>query len=440
MLSPREARIEAERCLQCFDAPCVAACPTRIPVPTFIAMIRSGNPIGAAEQVKAANPLANICGAVCPQEVFCQSVCTRAKQDGPVRIRELHAHATAAEAARGFSRPAIANGGARVAIVGGGPAGLACGFELARLGHEPHVYEREAIGGVPRASIPGFRLPERALRDDLSFLAAFVQVHHEDVTAERLLALRRGHPAVFLACGLGRDRRLGVSGEELPGVLPVLAFLEQARRDPGALAIGERVVVIGGGNVSLDAAATARRLGAREVTLVYRRSEREMRVWRGELEEARAQGVQVRYLASPAEITGEGRVRSVRCVVMELGPERDASGRAVPIEVAGAEFDLPADTVIVAIGQRIGAGLPDAIARTGAGYVKVDADYRTTLDGVFAGGDAIAGEGTIVQSVAQGQAAAAAIHRFLSTRGAVGEPVSGPEPGATPGATTGGAS
>jgi len=414
VLTERQALIESERCLRCFDAPCTKACPTHIPIPMFISMIQGGDPIGAAEVVKSANALANVCGEVCPEEVICQSVCTRAQQDAPVRIRELHAFATAVEAAHGFS-PTVpfAGDGATVAVVGAGPAGLACAFELARLGLRLHLYEEhKRPGGVPHTSIPEFRLPAAALARDIDFLLPRMTLHRERVNAARLEALMREHRAVFLACGLGRDRALGIPGETLVGVEPVLSFLGRAKRGE-AVALGARVIVVGGGNVSLDAACTARRLGAREVTLLYRRSELEMRVWKGELDEARRRGVEIRFLTYPFAVLGEGRVRAMRCARMELTDERDASGRAVARPVEGSAFELLADLVVIAVGQRVGTELPQGLERNAEGFIRVDADFRTSLPGVFAGGDAIAGEGTIVQAVAHGRRVAHAIAHSL---------------------------
>lgn len=414
-LNDRRARAEAERCLQCFDAPCTASCPAHIDVPGFIAMIRSGNPIGAAEVIKSANALANVCGKICPEEVFCQSVCTRGKQDTPIAIRELHFHATQREYSRGYSRPGpFPRNGRSVAIIGGGPAGLSCAFELAKFGHRIDLYDRKLPGGVPRNSIPSFRLSEEELRADIDFLFPFFAFRQEDVDTRRFLEIQKSHDALFIAVGLTVDKPLPIPGAQLPGVIPVLAFLESAKGSPTSVAPGNRIVIVGGGNVSLDAAATAKRLGCREVTLIYRRGETEMRVWNSELHEARSRGVQIQFFTNPAEIIGSDRVTGIRCRRTRLSERQDATGRPIPLDIEGSEFTLEADTIIPAIGQVPGADFLDLFDRTTHGCLTVDESFSTSRPGVFAGGDLVGGEGTIVQSVEQGKKAALGIHRYLS--------------------------
>jgi NADPH-dependent glutamate synthase beta subunit-like oxidoreductase len=411
--SDRQARTESERCLLCFDAPCTAACPARIDIPGFIAMIRSGNLIGAAEVVKSANALANVCGKVCPEEVFCQAVCTRAKQDRPIAIRELHFHATQREARRGYSRTRPFESNGRTAgVIGGGPAGLSCAFELARLGYRVDLYDRSLPGGVPRNSIPHFRLSEGEVRTDIDFLLRFIEFHKGEVGRAEFAAIEKSHGALFIALGLRVDRVLPVPGADLPGVFSVLSFLESVKAGGGVP--GRRVVVVGGGNVSLDAAATAKRLGCEQVLLAYRRGEKEMRVWVSELEEARGQGVEMQFFTNPVEIIGPDRVRGIRCRRTRLSSTQDATGRPIPVEVAGSEFTLEADAVIPAIGQVPGGGLIELFDRTPGGYLKVDESFATSRRGVFAGGDLVGGEGTIVQSVGHGKSAAQSIHRYLS--------------------------
>ncbi len=416
-LSDRQARVEAERCLGCFDAPCTAACPAQIDIPGFIAMVRSGNPIGAAEVVRSSNALANVCGKVCPQEVFCQASCTRAKQDTPIAIRALHYYATQKEVERGHSLPrTFEPNGKSAGVVGGGPAGLSCAFALARLGYRVDLYDRRLPGGVPGRSIPSYRLSGEDVRSDLDFISRFVGFHQEEVGRASLIALEKRHDALFIGVGLGVDRKLPLPGANLPGVVPVLDFLESAREGRNALQ-GERVVIVGGGNVSLDAAATTQRMGYREVVLIYRRGEKEMRVWTSEREEAR--GVQMLFFTSPVEIIGPDRVRGVRCRRTRLSDRLDATGRPLPVEIEGSEFVLECDAVITAIGQIAGGELLDLFERTAQGRLKVDHFLATSRPGVFAGGDCVGGEGTIVQSVADGKNAAASMHRYI-TRGSGG--------------------
>jgi len=414
-MNSQQAKTEAERCLQCFNAPCTAACPTHIDIPKFISMIKSNNVIGAAEVVKTSNALANTCGKICPEEVFCQSVCTRGRQDSPIWIRELHFFATQYERDKGFSTTNLfPKSKQSVAVVGAGPAGLGCAFELAKLGHQVDVYDGRKPGGVPRNSIPAFRLAERELESDTKFLCRFFKFKTQSIDGKGFEQIRKSYEATFLAVGLGQDRMLGVPGEKFKGVIPVLKFLENAKVNSTSMKTGKRVVIVGGGNVSLDAAATAKRLGAESVTLIYRRSEKEMRVWKSELEEARSQGVEIRFLVNPVIIVGKNKVEGIKCRRTRLSKQKDKSGRPIPVEVKGSEFVVEADSVVIAIGQTIEAEWLGSVERPKGGYVKVGKDFQTSVPGVFAGGDMIAGEGTIVQSVAHGKYAAHAIHEYLT--------------------------
>jgi len=413
-LTQQQARIEAERCLQCFDAPCEQACPTHIKIPKFIGMIRNGNIIGAAKVAKTSNALINVCGKICPEETFCQSVCTRSKQDEPIKIRELHFYATQEEAKQGFAPtkpfPKLRK---KVAIIGAGPSGLGCAFELSKFGYKVDVFDKGKPGGVPRNSIPTFRLADKELESDTKFLSKYFSMKKKIVDRKIFIQIQKAYDATFLAVGLGKDRPVGIPGDKVRGVLPVLEFLESTKANPKKTKIGQRVVIIGGGNVSLDAAATAKRLGAKSVILIYRRSEKEMRVWKAELEEARKQGVEIRFLTNPIAVVGKIKVQGIKCRHTKLSKQNDKSGRPIPVEVKGSEFIIDADNIIIAIGQSIAADWLDGFAR-GKGYIKVDENFRTSIDKVFAGGDMISGEGTIVQSVAQGKHAAQAIHEFLS--------------------------
>jgi NADPH-dependent glutamate synthase beta subunit-like oxidoreductase len=412
VLTSQQARTEAERCLQCFDAPCIQACPTHIDIPTFISMIKSGNVRGAAEVVKTSNALANVCGKVCPDEIYCQSVCNRSKEDEPIRIRELHFFATQYEARSGYSPlRSFPKKKRRVAVLGGGPTGLGCAFELAKLGYDVTLFDGKGLGGVPKSNIPSFRLADKELKDDVKFLSCHFKVKRVNIDVSKLPRLMKEFDSVYIGIGLGNDRLLGVKGENLEGVFPVLHFLESAKK--GKISIGKKVVVVGGGNVSLDAAATARRLGADEVSLIYRRSASEMKVWKGELEEARTQGVEIRFLTNPVAILGKKKVNGVKCRRTELSKKKDSSGRPIPVEVKGSEFTMEADTVVIAIGQVIGADIIKHLKLSKRGFITVDKKFQTSVPGIFAGGDAISGEGTIVQSVAHGKQAAWAINEYM---------------------------
>ncbi|RPI00594.1 MAG: hypothetical protein EHM64_16940, partial [Ignavibacteriae bacterium] len=383
-------------------------------VPLFIGMIRSGNIIGAAEVARTSNALVNVCGKICPEETFCQSVCTRSKQDEPIKIRELHFFATQEEARAGYSQvKPIKKSAKKVAVIGAGPSGLGCAFELSKFGYTVDVFEKSKPGGVPRSSIPAYRLSTKELESDTKFLLNHFSMKKKKITGKEFTHIRKTYDAVYLAVGLGKDRPVGIPGEKLKGVLPVLEFLESAKAYSKKFKIGKRVVVIGGGNVSLDAAATAKRLGAENVILVYRRSEKEMRVWKAELEEARRQGVEIRFLVNPAAVVGRKKVEGLKCRRTRLNKRKDKSGRPIPVDIQGSEFIINADHIIIAIGQSIAADWLNGIDRE-QGYINVNENFQTSMENVFAGGDMIAGEGTIVQSVAQGSHAAQAIHEFLS--------------------------
>lgn len=414
----QEAHTEAERCLQCFDAPCISACPTHINIPKFIWMIKTKNVLGAAEVVKTSNAMANVCGKVCPEEIFCQSVCNRGKMDSPIQIRELHFYSTQFETQHGYSRTIeFPKSGKKVAVVGGGPAGLGCAFELTKLGHAVTLYDSQEVGGVPKNSIPAFRLSEDELRSDINFLSNFFEIKKVNVDKNNFDEIKKSNDAIFVGVGLGRDKALGVKGEDLQGVFPVLKFLEDAKANEKKINIGESVVIVGGGNVSLDAAATAKRLGASEVVLIYRRSEAEMKVWKSELDEARKQGVEMRFLTNPVEIIGNNnRVTGIKCRRTQLSKEKDQSGRYIPLEVAGSDYIIKAETVVIAIGQEINADFTDLFKRTKKGFIEVNDNFQTSVTGVFAGGDAISGEGTIVQSVAHGKSAAYQINEYLNEK------------------------
>ena len=278
------------------------------------------------------------------------------------------------------------------------------------------VFDRRKSGGVPRTSIPSFRLAARELESDTKFLSGFFRFRTKSIDTKSFGLIRKSHDAIFLAVGLGKDRSLGIPGEKLRGVLPVLKFLESAKANPSQVKIGKKVVIVGGGNVSLDAAATAKRLGMESVVLIYRRSEKEMRVWKGELQEARKQGVEIRFLVNPVSVVGKTTVLGIKCRRTRLSSKKDKSGRPIPVDVKDSEFILDADSVIIAVGQSIEAQWLEGFDRMKTGYVKVSKNFQTSVPEVFAGGDMITGEGKIVQSVASGKYAAHAIHNYLSAK------------------------
>lgn len=396
--------------------PCNHACPAGNDIVRYIAALRSSQVEAAWRILVAENPLPGVCGRVCPHP--CERECNRGEFGGAIAIRALERYLADEAAAHGW-RPAQpkARRPGRIAIVGAGPAGLSCAFHLARLGYQPTVFEGEAQpGGLLRYGIPAYRLPRAVLDREIANI--------ESLGVRFVLNRRLGDgldwqelaemDAVFLALGQPSSRPLGLPGEATAGIVPGLDFLRRVARgervEPGA-----RVLVIGGGNTAMDAARTAARLGA-AVTVVYRRTEAEMPAVAEEIAEARAEGVAFRFLAAPLQALVEGgRLRALRCQEMRLGAP-DASGRGRPEPVPGAEFTLAADTIIAAVGQALDertlAGTGIAIE---AGRVVVDSAMQTALAGVFAGGDAATGEGTVAQAVGSGKRAALAIDRYLQT-------------------------
>ncbi len=303
---------EAERCLYCHDAPCRTACPAEVPVPEFIRSLTSGDFRRAAELVRSANPLIAVCGEVCPAETFCQDACIRNKIDRAIEIRYLHAFAS------NFEPPAAeppALTGAKVAIVGSGPAALSCAVKLAEAGYSVTCFERSpTIGGVPALSIPEFRLAGYFIRQDLDRAAACGVNFQPQCQVDDPQDLLREFSAVFVATGLPRERKTGIPGENLEGVIGSLEFLEKARKGEIRSLTGRQVVIIGGGNVSLDTAATAADLGAASVSLLYRRGPLEMKVWRAELENVQKRGVVIDYLTAPLEFIGDkGKLVGIVC-------------------------------------------------------------------------------------------------------------------------------
>jgi dihydropyrimidine dehydrogenase (NAD+) subunit PreT len=413
---PTEALNEAWRCLQCFDAPCARACPSGIVIPRFIRMIRSGNLRGAAEVVRSANPMAASCGLACPDEQLCAAACLRARIDAPVAIRRLHRYATEIDDATGpRHRRTPSPAGARVAIVGAGPAGLSCASELRRFGIRAVVFERrDRVGGVLSSAIPLYRFPETAVGCDLAFAAGDAGVCEVRLRVEvgSVAKLAAEFEAVFLSTGLAAHGPT-IPGAELKGVAEAEEFLESCRRRRYRVAMGTEVVVIGGGNVAIDAAMAAVRCGAAHVRILYRRTRVEMPAWEREVIEAERAGVVFQYLVVPVELIGaRGRLSGVRLQRAALGPP-DASGRPTPAPIAGSDFVLPCANGILALGRRVDRASLDDLPLTRGGFLKVNPRTGQVRGNVYAGGDAAGGEQTIVAAVRDGKRAARAIAAAL---------------------------
>jgi glutamate synthase (NADPH/NADH) small chain len=426
------AALEAGRCLQCGKAQCVVGCPVGIDIPRFVRQLAAGDPAGAIATLKETTSFPAVCGRVCPQETQCEVHCVLGRKQDPIAIGRLERYAADWEAAHDPGRrPAVApRKGKHVGVVGSGPAGLTCAGELAKMGYDVTIYEAlHKPGGVLVYGIPEFRLPKAIVERECAYVESLgVRIQLDWVigrtmTVDQLLA--HGHDAVFLANGAGLPTFMGIPGENLNGVYSANEFLTRsnlmkAYRFPEydtPIAVGHRVAVIGGGNVALDAARTALRLGA-EVHLVYRRSRDEMPARLEEIEHAEEEGVVIDLLANPTRILGDadGWVTEIEVVRMELG-EPDDSGRRRPVPVAGSELRIPVDVVIVAVGTRANP----LLTRTTTGLDltrrgNIAADERTlatSKEGVFAGGDIVTGAATVISAMGAGKLGARSIDRYL---------------------------
>lgn len=424
-LTHENAVIEANRCLYCYNPPCQTACPTAIDIPEFIRRIGTGNLVGSAETILESNILGASCARVCPTEVLCEGSCVFHDLDmPPIDIGRLQRYATdhvMENDIHVFRAPAETSG--KVALVGGGPASLACAAELGLQGIEAVVFdEKSELGGLNRWGIAPYKLTDKEATDEVNYIQKMTgfkaQVKTrvgEDVTFGEL---ETEYDAIFLGIGLGGSHQLEIPGEDKAGVIGATEFIEELRSKPlHETKVGPRVVVVGAGNTAIDAATEAARLGAEEVTIVYRRGKEEMPAYEFEYELALKDRVRFRWLTQPVEVLGDDSVTGLRCQQMKLGAP-DASGRARPEPVDGAFFDLEVDTIIKATGQEKQQGLLGQIEglTLSKGLVVVDEDYRTTNPRYYAGGDCINGGKEVVNAVAHGKKAAQAIARTLKDR------------------------
>lgn len=452
-----EATTEASRCLHCKNPRCVQACPVSVKIPEFIAKVAAVDIAGAAAIIAEDSSLPAVCGRVCPQESQCEGSCILGVKGEPVAIGKLErfvADYSAAEcidtSTGSVSTPVTepvegtesteatttlwqAKNPAKVAIIGSGPAGLACASDLAKKGYDVTIFEAlHKAGGVLEYGIPEFRLPkDTVLKREIDAVKALGVKIETDVIVGRTVTIdqlmdKEGFKAVFVGTGAGLPKFMGIPGENLNGVFSANEFLTRnnlmkAFREDYLTPIhaGRKCCVVGGGNVAMDAARTALRLGA-DTTIVYRRTENELPARKEEVHHAKEEGIDFQMLTNPVEILGDekGWVRAIKCIRMELG-EPDASGRRSPVPIPGSEFEIPTETVIMALGTApnpLIVNTTKGLQATRRGGLEADAEGRTTREGIFAGGDAVTGAATVILAMGAGRKAAAAIDEYLSSK------------------------
>jgi len=431
----KTAMLEAQRCLQCKNKPCVQGCPVQIDIPAFIKLISEGKFIEAALELKKTNSLPAVCGRVCPQEEQCEVLCVRGKKGEPVAIGRLERFAADYERARGeVTIPEIAPPtDKKIAVIGSGPSGLTAACDLVKSGYDVTVFEAlHKPGGVLVYGIPEFRLPKEIVQAEVDYLEKLGVKFRMNTVIGRMTTIDRmlddGFDAVYVATGAGAPVFLGIPGENLGGIFSANEYLTRSNLMKGYLypeydtpmPKSRRVAVFGGGNVAMDSARTALRLGPEKVSVIYRRSKTEMPARIEEIHHAEEEGVEFMFLTAPVEFIGDDRsmVRAVRCLKMELG-EPDASGRRRPVPIPGSEFDVEIDTAIVAIGNLANPLIPRSTPDLPVnkwGNIIADDSGKTGKDAVYAGGDIVTGAATVIKAMGAGRAAAKSIHEYIMNK------------------------
>ena len=425
---------EAQRCLHCKHMPCVSGCPVNVQIPKFIQLIAEHKFADACAAIKETSALPAVCGRVCPQETQCEAKCVRGIKGEPVAIGRLERFAADWDMKNGKNEVVKPeSNGHKVAVIGAGPAGLTCAGDLAKKGYEVTIFEAfHKAGGVLVYGIPEFRLPKAIVQKEVEGLEKMGVKVMTDMVIGKVLSIDElmddmGFEAVFIGSGAGLPMFMGIEGEDLVGVSSANEFLTRinlmkAYRDDYDTPIrkGKNVAVVGGGNVAMDAARSAMRLGAEHVYIVYRRGEAEMPARAEELHHAKEEGIELQVLSNPVKIHGDenANVKSIECIKMELG-EPDASGRRRPIPVEGSNFEIPVDTVIMSLGTS-----PNPLIRTTTegleankkGCLVADEHMATTREGVYAGGDAVTGAATVILAMGAGKTAAASIDEYIQNK------------------------
>ena len=424
----KTAKLEASRCLNCPTAPCMKGCPVGVKIPQFISLIKNGNLDEASRVIKSTNSLPSVCGRVCPQEEQCEKLCVRNKIDGAVSIGGLERYV--GDYALQYSqqesqRPKSV--GKRVAVVGSGPSGITCSAILAQKGVEVTVFEAfHKLGGVLTYGIPEFRLPKKLVQAEIDKLKSLgVKFQNNCVVGKTITMeeLQSEYDAVFIGSGAGLPLFMNIEGESLLGIYSANEYLTRinlmgAYLPSSATPVqrGKRVTVVGAGNVAMDSARTALRMGAEKVTVIYRRSKEEMPARKAEILHAEEEGIEFQFLTNPLRFNGEnGWVKSVYCTKMCLG-EIDESGRRSPQPIEGSEFSIETDMVIVALGTSPNPLIKDSydkLETTKKGILIVDEDMMTSVNGVYAGGDAVTGSATVIMAMGAGRKGANSILRRL---------------------------
>jgi glutamate synthase (NADPH/NADH) small chain len=415
------AVVEANRCLFCYDAPCTKSCPTHIDVPKFIKQITTENIKGSAHTIFASNIMGAGCSKVCPVEKLCEGACVyNLLDEEPIQIARLQQYSTSMAMEKKwqlFERKKLPSG-KKVAIIGAGPAGLSCAHVLSREGIEVTIFEKEAKGGgLMTYGIAAYKVTPQFCEDEVNYITAIggIEIKYDQELGKNLALpdLQKNYNAVFLGIGVGIARNLDIPGEELQGVVDAIGFIYDIRaKGYSSVPVGDKVAVIGMGMTAIDAATQAKRLGAKEVTMVYRRTQDEMPCTEYELNIAKLDGCEIIWLAAPKEVTGNGKVEKLVCSKMKLG-EPDASGRRSPVDT-GEIFSLDVDMIIKAAGQVPFEDLiSDIRILNKNGKIVIDEDCSTNIKGVFAGGDAVNGGKEVVDAVEDGKRGARAILTYF---------------------------